>query len=197
MVHLFREIGHHMNNNLSNLKKKIRDRERRFKQMTPEKQRVAIAKDVIRSIGSEDTITPKPGTYLDNWNFDEARFYYSDKYNMEIRDILLQDLPECSACAIGSMFVCAILRDDDLTLYKFREKHGEDYRVKLRKFFSQGQLDLIECAFETSYGYNRLGRTGKIVSQAVKFGMKYDNDRERMLAIMKNIVTNKGEFIPA
>jgi hypothetical protein len=183
-------------NRFTNLKKKIRDRERRFKQMTPERKRVAIAKDVIRSIELDKIITPNSGIYFDNRYFNRI-YYYDETSDFEIRDILLENTPECTACAIGSMFLCTVLRDDNLSVKEFNTTHEQNFRGIIRRFFDEAQLDLIECAFERSPRYcTKLSNLDDDVQKAVNFGKKYTKDRNRLIAIMKNIIRNNGTFIP-
>ena len=101
-----------------------------------------------------------------------------------------------------------------------------DSRIKngFKQIFSKSQLELIEIAFETGDGYNCFdheyvkkhtdGRLyldyyddgfneDNVLSKpeikkyyAVQFGKKYESDDDRMIAIMKNIIKNKGEFNP-
>jgi hypothetical protein len=197
---------------LLKFKKKIRDRERRFKKMPAHRKRVAIAKDVIRSINQDKIIIPESGTYLRksslnkfidfddwDWDYEEMTSIQPEDKNKDVRDILLTTMPKCTACAIGSMFVCTVLRDDNLTLGEFHDKHDIDYRNKLLNFFDDMQLGLIESAFEQSNMNRKWYRTDDfkgLVDRAIDFGSMYSSDKKRMIAIMENIIAHNGEFVP-
>lgn len=61
---------------------------------------------------------------------------------------------------------------------------------------------LMECAFESmDYRWRMKENHPNAISnqaaeKAKKFGMKYDNAKERALAVFLNIVENGGTFIP-
>jgi hypothetical protein len=186
---------------LSELKKKIRDRERRFKNMTESGKRVAIAKDVIRSVLEDKTIKPQAGVYFESNSLDgtlnNMRYEEIDESSIEFRDVFLKKLHECTACAVGSMFVCSMLRDDNLTITEFRESF--DNKHVLRRFFSSGQIYLIESAFERD-NMHWCNEDWELeqdnIYAAIKFGERYTNDKKRLIAIMQNIIDNNGTFIP-
>lgn len=88
------------------------------------------------------------------------------------------------------------------------------------KYFKPYQLQKIEIAFELGGGaffvknylrgescgdsweeFNANADTGVVISEqdardAVKLGKRYKNITNRMIAIMQNIIDNKGEFVP-
>lgn len=91
---------------------------------------------------------------------------------------------------------------------------GRNLSKELHALFRDSQLELIELAFEWGQGtyhnsslsyYNsftleeitqmKVRRSGAMW-KAYLFGRKYDNPRERLIAIMENIIANKGTFIP-
>jgi hypothetical protein len=88
------------------------------------------------------------------------------------------------------------------------------------KYFKADQLQKIEIAFELGGGafyiqdylrgersepsweeFNNEFNNGVVISEqdardAVKFGKRYKNITNRMIAIMQNIIDNNGEFVP-
>jgi hypothetical protein len=68
-------------------------------------------------------------------------------------------------------------------------------RDVLAKWFSREQLDLIECAFERSVTFDTGGSSYRSRVRALGFGDRYLDPRDRLEAIMQNIVDN-GRFIP-
>lgn len=187
---------------VSSFRKRVRDRERRFKQMTPEGKRVAIAKDVIEAIADE-FIQPTEGTYLAiNGNHDAMTI--DNVGATQIQDLLTAQ-ESCTACAIGAMFVCAVLRADSLTVKQFDRyaeyldpcflNRGSKMAKFLKEFFSPTQIALIESALECSeMGPMYVG--AKAYNEAVSFGMRYLSTKSRLKAIMANIIKNGGEFKP-
>lgn len=166
-----------------------------FARMTPSEKRAYLAHDVCEQIRLKRL---KPIT----------QFYV--KGEIDNTGAALKAAQGCSACAIGAMFVCAV----DRPQFKVRLEDGLDevhdwsnlndirhasMTDALRKYFEADQLALIETAFEC-----RMSRKGSYFAKSLsdqqfkraqKFGRKY-KPKERMTAIMKNIVKNAGTFKP-
>ncbi len=81
----------------------------------------------------------------------------------------------------------------------------------LKDTFSPNQLAMIESAFEDGYynGYSHWSSnpdtkgggiggklTGLQIDKVKKFANKYIQPRKRLIAIMSNIIANKGTFKP-
>lgn len=66
----------------------------------------------------------------------------------------------------------------------------------MRKFFSSAQLNLIEYAFEQGRGVSGYGNTTEDKYKTSIFCYDFGTAKERLVAIMKNIVKNEGTFIP-
>jgi hypothetical protein len=184
----------------SRVRSNIRKREKRFQNMNPASKRIAIAKDVIRSVEVEKTIDPQKDRYL----LSDAVDRYRGDISKELKDIIIND-PTCSACAIGSMFVCTVLRHDQITFsnYLNSEKY-ENFRPYLRNFFDHNQLNMIESAFECKcrcvneyFVRNIFDCNDNDCMKSIAFGQKFLDNHSRITAIMRNIVKNKGEFVPA
>ena len=202
---------------LKKLTKRIRDRNYRFSKMTPAQQRVRIAKDVIEQLG-DGILKAQGGTYLSIYDLgdsqlDEARSavlgYSDDDESAVLCDLDLavafEQVPECTVCGIGAAFVATVKRADDLTM---RDVEGyytnsDKMRVYLRQWFEPIQIGLIECAFERSSammlnqpGAKQAPNWRSRAARAADFGSQYSDAHDRLIAIMRNIVENDGEFSP-
>lgn len=151
-----------------------------FKRLSKEKQRVQVAKDVLKwlEIGK---IRPA-STY----------FRFHDFINVpgkrKIDLSVATSQVRCDVCGIGAIFLAVVERNDK---FKF-QNHVERHQMVsyLEPWFDARQLDLIEAFFELGaavpYGHPILYRRGG--GEHMK--------RERLTRIMLNIISNKGEFNP-
>lgn len=165
---------------LSKELKRIGDRNRRFNAMTLERKRVTIAKDTLASLQAKKFIASHGVGYL----------HYSSTDNGD----KLPNNYKCGACALGGMFVGLTTRIKELSI---KEQNGDRDRIiaPLRSYFDREQLDAIEYAFEQG---NISLRTLNYSSahRYSDFGKAYDNPDDRLIAIMQNIIDNKGTFTP-
>lgn len=171
-------------------KKRIYDRERRFQAMTDAQKRVAIAKDVIAQLESGLIIKAKSGTYFASEGVNKAVAKaiqksdddWLDDIELDLRDVLVSEQPTCSACAVGSMFICATLRQDNFNVV------GDDIDRSSMEgqltYFEPDQLWAIEDAFESSWK----------LSDEETMTKGEESDKKRLIAIMQNIIDNKGTF---
>lgn len=173
--------------------KQVERDNKRFEKASPAAKRVIIAKDVLKWLG-EGKITPSPGTYLSDYLRDPTgQEYLRDPETNEL--VVGRKLDDrvnggrCAACALGAVFACSVERLGGV--YDFWNMSSNKMVAKLEPFFSGDQLRLIECAFE-KFIDNPADPTGA----AREFGERYDNPKPRMVAIMENIIANKGTFIP-
>ena len=92
---------------LRRLRKRIKDRERRFKKMSPERKRVAIAKDVIEQLNSSKFVASNARGWIDP-------AVVRGNNDKELQDVFLEE--RCTGCALGALFVCTVIRADELTV---------------------------------------------------------------------------------
>jgi hypothetical protein len=218
------------------LKKRLRDARYRWRKYiertnaaflaaSPAEKRVTIAKDVLAALDAkrltaavgnygyfEPTRKFRGEEYTNAWYADRKEFLDGDA-----REAILNGDISCQACAIGSVFTCAVARMNEVTIEEMQSAEKEGMLDYVKEFFTAEQLDLIECAFEVvsvhARALHRLGDEGTArAAQAVAFGTevtnawlndarpgksRFNNRAEvRMVAIMENIIANKGEFIP-
>lgn len=206
---------------LKNINRNTARRNARFEALDKPGKRVYIAKDVLAQLAAKK-IVASPGTYLAGKvklpTIKEEREEYSyDSHGYEKRsvkvvnpDTEVQDIVEkmktCNACALGTVFVCAVRIADDLKIGDMPiedevtdsiEFDGMSMYKYLGQFFSEAQLELIESAFECRVmGDGGEGRRDDANRDAADYGTNFMQPKDRMVAIMKNIIKNKGFFKP-
>lgn len=155
---------------LKKIYERIRKTNTRFAKATPEKKRVMIARDILFQLDLRRLVPSS--TYFDQ---DDATNASRINTGAEVRDVFKQ-MPECNVCGIGSCFVAAIDRADDLTCKKAIDRGGfaarsmqVAYLVKLG-IFTSDHLDSIECCFESDQ----------------------KNQKRRLRRMMERIIERKG-----
>lgn len=187
-----------------------RKRNERFAAMLPAQQRVALAQEVISLLKTEK-LTARVGTYLSFQNDADAEDAFIDD--------VFHEPGACTVCALGSVFICAAIKTESLQFGDFNLVDGDsqvstnvesgDMRSFLGQYFSYNQLCLIEIAFEEAVGVDMICPTAaesEAGASALSFRHragyndadfgKYVKDEEALIAIMKNIIKNKGTFKP-
>lgn len=178
----------------------IRKANAAYKKATPEQRRVMLARDARKEI--------EKGRYnVDQGTFVRLPFDFYDDVSAQLQPLLHDpQQPACTVCADGALFLSAIRFRNDCTV-----GHADSLDNRLPtelKEFSAAQRRLIEIAFEEGcgfYGVER-GQTGDgdefIPTEADKQAAAWSgehglyDDTERLLAILTNIIRNKGTFKP-
>lgn len=171
-------------------------------------QAVAIAQDVLSRL-EQRKLQLRPGAYFNIFkNFIyEIRKDHSAKLLSEIVDEIE---PYCLVCALGACFLskARLLGDTGPTVeyigYPFRselESVDQTMRKQLQVVFSTEQLFMIEAAFEQYHaGSGRDHCTDPFhktnMANAANFCAEIDDPRARLRAIMENIISNDGVFVP-
>lgn len=154
-------------------------------------QQIKIAQDVLEQV--------KLGKYLA-----KQRVYVQFDW-IEVEDITVGEdvqstlhlLPTCEVCAYGSMMLSAIRFknsvnwDENALYYGCISQSNFRYTKPLKELFNEGQLTLIENAFE---GWDE-DEEAVEDSAIMTFYHKFDNPTARLIAIMENLITNNGEFV--
>lgn len=194
--------------------KEIQKNNENFEKASPSEKRVLIAKDVIRGLKSKRLVSMQ-GVWLCVENDGELFDPDETDKKTELKKVL-DKIPSCNVCALGGIFVSAVRRFNKLKCSK--DLANPDYARMLpylKRFFSEKQIRLIECAYEqgdgfvyahtygTSYGDGReficeakSVAEKKLTYYAMKFGRAIEDAADRMVAIMKNIIDNGGTFVP-
>ncbi len=179
---------------------------KKFKDLTVKQQRVRIIKDAIAQIYAKN-FKIATGNYL------KFPVKSTTDYLPDDEESIQQTLKErkCECCAKGAVFAACVLNVNKV--YGDDDFNGEEFQKnKLKKWFKELELDMMETAFELRVCENSTGKlqaqTGgedywddpewedtKLAKQCIKFGKKYKSPKNRLLAILDNILDN-GTFKP-
>lgn len=182
-----------------------------FESLPQWKQRVAIAQDVIASINA-GVLKTRPQAYIAGKL--PAKLAQKDVWKAVKPDEAEAVQRKCTACALGSMFLAKIKLGNQVHWGDLNVSHNEEIEVDvdslfehLLHYFSKKQICLIESAYEQHLRrFSDFGSYTHIVNrypadddeaQALKFGSRFQNHKDRLLAIMQNIVDHDGEFVPS
>ncbi len=114
---------------------------------------------------------------------------------IEIKNIFKNNTKtKCEACAIGALFIAEVMYTNRARIVDIESNF---MKTRLEEYFTTSQVCLIETAFEMDYDF--VGSNCEFPSlafRAVTFGKQFEFDKDRMVAIMQNIITNDGIFIP-
>jgi len=175
-------------------------RNKDFWASTPDQKRVQVAKDVIKQIQS-NFYNPEHGTYFQFDIPDEIGVTDKIEKFDKALDSVKRKGGHCDVCAIGACFASLVRLGDKVdtsyimgSVIENGDSIGDTFmKGKLRDVFSTQQLSLIECAFERSAGHGTANIEDR--EKARDWGYEQSsNDTKRLIAIMKNIIKNKGVF---
>lgn len=158
-----------------------------FAKMNKFRKRVAIAKDVLMRIEKKN-IKPNNGTFGEIWGYGCS---LQEAINSESR---------CEVCAKGALalsWVGNFNEYDEFNRFNENLNYKNAYPEELLKIFGRNLLDAIEIAFEGkrfSWHTEDISREEKdaIEEYACSFS---NNSTDRMVAVFKNIVKNKGKLV--
>lgn len=186
---------------MKTLSKVLAERNRRFQALPRNKKAIAVAKDVLKRIDTKQ-IKPRSGSLL---KIHRTHLPYGNVYgtNYDLQS-LVEKGAGCTACALGAA-MCSIahFRDEIKVDSDGRpfNRDGDEYVLpnsgKLKDVFGK-DMPIIEYAFERGGSTITENWTfpGDMLNSAEGFGRKFRSDRDRLTAIMKNIIKNDGRFIP-
>ena len=152
----------------------------------------------------------------DHWDYNEIRSGVAVEYatNESKCDESLQlallggEIENCQCCALGSMFLSCTLFNNQAKVSETMTGLGiailEDrvFSNGLNTIFSDDQLALIEAAFEGGGGHilralaPRFDEDLELFSKLERFVNNCEDPKDRLIAIMQNIIHNGGEFKP-
>ena len=201
--------------------KRIQRENKEFKGASKKQKRVLAAKDAIRwtnigllQIAAADacpggsgyvTIESVSDRSDEWWKACEEEAGPTQLHEQILERVEAPD--DCTVCGVGGLLVAKCMRFDkyevDHLLSDDMELEGHQAGDGLEDLFSDEQLALIESAFERWSPGSPSGASsdfGDITEEeqndAANFGERYDDDKQRFLAIMRNIVINEGTFKP-
>lgn len=181
--------------------KKLKAANAAFLKLTPEEQRVTIAKDVLAQL--------RTGKFMAGHTYFMFGSSENDGVDAESVDEAMDakiDMSacisqvSCTVCGIGSLFASGVLKADKLKVNTFMGAADDRAaQIKyLKKWFTLKQLDLVECFFEQWGEGNRSEHNITLPNEILDLSPIFmeDDDTERLTLIMQNIVSNNGRFDP-
>jgi hypothetical protein len=164
--------------------------------LTPAEMRVAIAKDVIKQIKAK-RMRIISGAYV-RQVFGQSEFI--DQETCTSKRF------QCNVCAIGAGIVSGV------RLFNEVQEHTGTMGIEtaqrlIRKWFTLRQAILMESALEYessrallhSYRYNakfKKGELNKADEMYYDLFDRYPHMEDRVIAIYRNVIKNKGDFKP-
>lgn len=189
------------------MKKTLSAKNAAFWEKSDAQKRIAVAKDVLRQLKLK-FYTARKGNYFELGLLHES----IEKAPKELQEALKTVKKKgavCEVCALGGCFASMVNLGNSFTTKKAFGGNSIDefdtniddsvFRGFIRKVFSKKQIVLIECAFEKASfpaSFENISEHTDEIEQAISFGERHKGDEERMVAIMENIIKNKGEFKP-
>ncbi len=168
----------------------------KFNKLSASGKRITVAKDVIDRV-KFGQIIPKKGDFMGDY----SAIVNGKKCNDIVEESPLKNASmECHACGKGGLFLSYLGITEEVNLSYFNTfisaKLNSDAMIMLSKIFSLKQLTLIETAFEgRSFTWNVTLKNSEI-STCFQFKKKYYLEKDRLIAICKNIIKNNGTFKP-
>ncbi len=167
---------------MTELTKKV-TREQRIKRIEDSKaeKRVVIVKDALKQL-EEGKYTAQRGSYF----FTDLDMYdFARDYGVKIDDSaqpFMDEIQEgCEVCVMGSLLLSHIRLNNKVSIKQLHNVSSDGIIHDLRNSFTKTQLKLMEAAFEGYSGFSEAG---------------YNTDKECLIAILKNVIKNKGTFKP-
>lgn len=154
-----------------------------FNSLSTEEKRVAIAKDVLAQIKDKRLIPMSMIYFVINTTLDESSSIQANLNKVT-----------CHACALGSLMFSHIKYNNKVTVREGSSIcNNNSISERLKDYFDRTQLNLIETAFEKWFT-DESNTTDEII--ASKYCNNSENSEQRIIKIMKNLIRNKGTFVP-
>ena len=202
------------------LRQMLKKENKAFNKLSAPKKRVALAKDVIIQLGIKN-FKAYPGVYVFPRVTDIGILQNIDTNNniQQANLLVSQGVISCEVCAKGAIFMSHVMKTNSCSVKEVKYSNSnEPVTDRVSEFFDRDQLNLIEAAFEENPDMytedaiddlddgddiiwdlpdpKEIRKIEKLANKAVKFGDKYKTPHNRLIAIMKNIIKNKGTFKP-
>jgi len=153
-------------------------------------KRIEVVKDVLKRLRYLNLST---SNYLWIENIDDIggeKVKESDLANKYLSKLE----KKCLVCAKGALFLSHIRKYNEIKMDKvFQFDFSPNDCLADLKEFDQDNLDLIEAAFQQLEYYE-----DGLEKRAVYFGKQFDykDKKDRLKAILKNMLENDGVFVP-
>jgi len=171
---------------------------------TQRRKAIEVARDVLLQLRLK-RIMASSGTYLQIDVSGEAETCALDNGDASFKKSFAQDKSiSCRVCAIGAAYIGYINRFNRVTNDQAESAGVNQMIDTLSAIFSEEQLRMMEAVFEggfvggdpdwyldLDYENEEQARVDMLINN---FYEKYDDDDQRLRAIMINVIRNNGEF---
>jgi hypothetical protein len=174
-----------------------------WEEMTKRERRVAIAQDVLKHIEVSDIRDNRGFIVLNDHNY-----MFTEKEGVVTPEECEVLRKNCSMCARGAMMISRIDIFNSINWSDFSDQLIEEFNYvgagltnrrttaeALKGAFGKKQLGKIESAFEKRSIHASEYCSDDVCNDCVAFGIEYSEPKDRLKAIMENIVEN-GKFKP-
>ncbi len=160
--------------------KQIENSNKKFAKMPKKDKAIAIAKDVLKHLRHTNINNEK------DYCAGEVKLPANTTCETNIQPYVSKLAKTCNVCALGGMFLSYIRLFDRVSYGDIGYMENYDHNIsvgrsfitnKFEKIFTFDNLSDIESAFESKWIDN------------------YPNPKDRMKAIMNNVITNDGRFV--
>ena len=172
----------------------------KWEDLTPAQRRVEIAKDVIASIQAGRITTGH--TYFGlNEEVKVGKLDTHKEIGIEepLSSRAAREVQKnCRVCAMGALMVSRVCKFNKLSLEDLGQNEYGSTVEALKGAFTDNQLRRIEAAYELDSSYEFMDEYAFGMDHVGDYeAMNYqEQDENRMLAIMQNIVDHGGTFKP-
>ena len=171
------------------MNKQTQKRNAAFKAATKAERAVMVAKDALKMLNAGKT-KASPGDWV---RLDDSPEIYQEVQICDVSD----QFKYCSVCALGSLMLSEIRHTNKLKMSDVGyEIDYHTYGRRLNKLFSKSQQKLMELAFEGGMGMFHVDDVkSSELDKIDTFYGEHSDQEERLRAILKNIIKNKGKFV--
>ena len=165
-------------------------------------KRIAVARDVLAQLVREGLpLCVETGSYVATYEYFDRAYIFGPDDQLQAHVDAVQ--AHCTVCLLGACLLSQARLYDQITVASVRYKsdpvfghifevHGDAGKAALADIFDRDTMNSMECAFER----DRLGNPPcDEIFNAITFGYRFDTHKDRVAAVMNNLIANDGEFL--
>ncbi len=165
-----------------------------FNKLPKEKQKVLVAKDVIKSL-DKDFYIAEQGNYC---GIDSDEEILSD--TMDVKENF-DKISSCTVCALGSAVLSITKFKNQLKfkdIYNYFFQSNENIHTLIDTVFTHKEQALMEACFEDGHApFSKEELTDSERRTCELFYAKYNDPDTCLRGIMQNIIKHEGYFFPS
>lgn len=151
------------------------------KKLTKVQRRIEVLKDVLLQLENEK-YKAEQGIYVKLPNSLSKLTRGIKTKHQQAQLCLLEEKDACEVCAKGAIFLSIVRKENKVLLSELHS--GIVMTETNEELFGDGNMDYVERAFEGwKYDWN---------DEIDQFHSKYPYHKDRLIAIVKNMIKNKG-----